>query len=94
MNSKPRIKHVSEKLNKRQQSALQDAQAGNYYPIITCCMECHKAEDKAHKATEMGVPGWGMATANHYREIRQYLESFLDNASIYEAYEQLVANRG
>lgn len=88
-----REKHVWEKLNKRQEQAIHHAQQGDCFPLIQCCLECHKAEDKALKAIELGSPLWGQNTALHYRQIRCYLETFMDNDTSWQAYQQMVESR-
>lgn len=89
--SKQPPKPTSEKLNNHQREALIRASRGDYLPLIMCCLDCHKAEDKALKAIEMGVVQWGEKTAMHYSEIRVYLEEHIDSDEAFNFYESLLS---
>lgn len=86
-------KTVEDKLNRRQLDAIQKAQQGDSFPLIQVCLECYKAEDKALAVQEMGVVRWGANTAFHYQQLRQYLESFMDNDTTWKAYQLMVEGR-
>lgn len=93
MKNMKREKHVWEQLNRRQEDAVKRAEQGDFFSIVQCCLECHKAEDKAIKAIDLGVTQWGSKTIEHYRKIRCYLETFISDDNTWMAYQQMVERR-
>ena len=77
MASKKMPKTIDQKLNQRQIDAIEQADNGNYFPLIQCCVECQRAINKAVAAAELGVPEWGKPTIKHYVELRNYLASHI-----------------
>jgi hypothetical protein len=88
-----REKTTWEKLNPRQQEAINKSQTGDYELLIKVCLECHKAENKIIAAMELGAKRWGEQSITHYQEIRFYLESQFANDTIWQAYQHLVENQ-
>lgn len=86
-------KPVAECLNQRQWVAVDDAIGGDYFPIVQCCMECLTAENKAVEASKLGITTWGKNTYEHYNRIRTYLEKFIKDAKVLEAYQLMIAKR-
>lgn len=90
MKKKQEPKHTRDKLNQHQREALQLAENGSYLKLIDCCLDCTKALEKCWKAIELGIPGWGERTAEHYLEIRGYLETFIDDDFAWKQYRKAI----
>jgi hypothetical protein len=93
MKQRKKVVPIQEKLNIRQQVAIELAGKGDYFPLLQVCMECHKAEDKALDAINLGVPEWGNRTLQHYVALREYLENYIESDVVWDAYTMMVDAR-
>ncbi len=83
-----KIKPISEMVNSRQSQAITNSLEGDCTLLIQVCQECYKAELKALKAVELGVPEWGTRTAEHYNKLRSFLETHFYDDSMFKTYRK------
>lgn len=90
MTIKKQEKDIADMITQRHAHAISEARSGKYLELIKVCLECLKAENKALRAAELGAVNWGFKTAEYYRKIRWYLESFFTNSGLWDEYQKLV----
>lgn len=81
-----KVKPTHDKLNETQRDAIEQAQQGNYMSLLQRIFETDRAISRIEAVRQEGTQRWCDEMIRHYKEIGEYMYSFLPNKKGLQAF--------